>query len=224
MWLVNTVCSAFLYDSYSIKQYSQSSYQSQRACWGWRGSRIRGQPLCPPGRRTRTGCCCAMTRARPPRVQSSGWGQGESLTPGHGPARTPLLPDAPRSYTWRRGWRKRGGKRSKIELESWRQSCSQCTKVVCLLIYLNSSQTTNLLLTLKITFLCVFSSHYKPTSVLYCTLLVVIKAFNAFIPRNPAVKSFTILLSFPLLLSQMFSYHQQSEYATSVSKEKKEQC
>lgn len=57
-----------------------------------------------------------MTRARPPRVQRSGRGQGESSTPARAPARTPPPPDALRSCTWgrrseREDQRRQGAKR-----------------------------------------------------------------------------------------------------------------
>lgn len=51
---------------------------------------------------------------------------------------------------------------------------------------------------LKITFLCVSSSHYKPSSILYSTLLIVIKAFKAFIPKK---KSCSQEFHHPALLS-----------------------
>jgi len=93
--------------------HSPSSHLSPRAWRVWRGPRPRGPPLRPPGRRRRTGCCCATTRARPPRVQRSGWGQGESWAPARAPSRTPPPPDALRSCTW--GRKEREAKR---ELET----------------------------------------------------------------------------------------------------------
>ncbi len=125
--LVSTVCSALIYDRYSITQHSQLSYRSQKACKGWQGSRIRGQPLRPPGRRRRMGCCCAMTRARPPRVQRSGWGQGEPSTPERAPSRTPPPPDAPRSYTWRRGREREDQSETMYLLSCLSQQC--CSQV-----------------------------------------------------------------------------------------------